>query len=291
MFADHLFKIGDSHEVCEDYALSGVFQDLAEEPQEYPFAMIGDGCSGAPHTDFGARFIIRAAREWLPYRYDADKFGHSVITTSKGYARTLTMPTESLSSTLLLTVADEDSFRTTVYGDGTYGFRRRDGFWELYDFDFTTPLGESAPYYLRYEIDQKSKRNYLANATGKCVVTRMTWDDISDPETLKKESWEESVEADDLWYHQASVERADYDMAIVCSDGLGAFTVPSPETGNPQKVPIERVLEQTLCFKACNGQFVKRRLNRAFDKNYPACNWTHLDDVSIAGIYDPGKKK
>ena len=51
---DHLFWAGDSHKVNQDYCLSGSKSGLH-------YAIVSDGCSSSPDTDFGSRILAKAA--------------------------------------------------------------------------------------------------------------------------------------------------------------------------------------------------------------------------------------
>lgn len=63
--SDAFFSIGKTHEVCQDYARAG---DLDGRQ----FAIVSDGCSSSPDTDFGARALVMSAIQcrkeisWLP---------------------------------------------------------------------------------------------------------------------------------------------------------------------------------------------------------------------------------
>ena len=55
--ADAHFSIGKTHRVCEDYARAGLL------PDGRAFAIVSDGCSSSPDTDFGSRLMTIAAQE------------------------------------------------------------------------------------------------------------------------------------------------------------------------------------------------------------------------------------
>ena len=56
MNADHYYTIGNSHSVCQDYAISGLVENGA-------YAILSDGCSSSPDVDVGARMLSLSAKE------------------------------------------------------------------------------------------------------------------------------------------------------------------------------------------------------------------------------------
>ena len=54
---DHYMTIGSSHQVCEDYIISGT------EP--FPYIILSDGCSSSKDTDIGARILAQCAKNYL----------------------------------------------------------------------------------------------------------------------------------------------------------------------------------------------------------------------------------
>ncbi len=62
MSSDSFFTIGKSHDICEDYACNGVFND------EIAYVIVCDGCSSSTHTDFGSRILSKSIEKnlmWL----------------------------------------------------------------------------------------------------------------------------------------------------------------------------------------------------------------------------------
>lgn len=57
---DAFFTIGKTHTVCQDYAHAGFIPGT-----DQAYAIVSDGCSGSPDTDFGSRFMVTAAIQVL----------------------------------------------------------------------------------------------------------------------------------------------------------------------------------------------------------------------------------
>ena len=97
MNADHHFWMGKTHNVCEDYAMSGTSGGVS-------YAIVSDGCSSSPDTDFGARILARAALKHIYQAWSLEKYSDSVINTARSGALSLGLPQRALDATLLVAV-------------------------------------------------------------------------------------------------------------------------------------------------------------------------------------------
>ena len=75
-----------------------------------------------------------------------------------------------------------------------------------------------------------------------------------------------------------SVPVAEYDLLAVTSDGVSSFRGPGGV------VPALDVARELLAVRAPVGDFFTRRLRRFRTRTCPARDWTHSDDLSIAGV-------
>ena len=55
MKIDSAFQIGKTHDICEDFALTGTKNSIV------PYTIVSDGCSSSPLTDVGSRILSFAA--------------------------------------------------------------------------------------------------------------------------------------------------------------------------------------------------------------------------------------
>ena len=134
--ADAHFSIGKSHRVCEDYARAGIL------PADRPFAIVSDGCSSSPDTDFGSRLLTVTAQERI--LHDKDHYApRGVVWQASSMARALLLPPHCLDATLL-TIHQLSSgvFRVYAVGDGAVAARRRDGTVDIWRIQFFA-LGHS----------------------------------------------------------------------------------------------------------------------------------------------------
>src|SRR3954469_11076065 len=98
MNADHAFFIGNTHTVCQDYAMSGVTEDGA-------YAIVCDGCSSSPEVDFGARALALSAKRTLMKggsEFIPDLFGKVTIDNLRNIESLFTVHPQALDATLLI---------------------------------------------------------------------------------------------------------------------------------------------------------------------------------------------
>ena len=279
---DSHFMIGRTHSICQDYAEASL--------QGEPTVIVSDGCSSAAHTDFGSRFLVRAAKRALDrYSKDYDSYVNRVadcsIITADGYRRAMGLPIECLCATLLTAHLSKDVIRTTIFGDGVVAARERDTGRITVD-KYEYPSG--APYYLRYTLDQ-SHNDYVDQFGFEFRIS--SYYIHPDGKTDQKTEWTtEKVEhagAGSIYHVN------DYDLVALFTDGVHSFVRPEiTSTSKTEKqVNFLDVVRELLQFKNYNGIFAERRMKRAFDPLLGAFGkhgWINTDDLSMGVIYHEG---
>lgn len=259
MVTDAWFAIGDTHVVCEDFAVAGTTAG------GQGFAIVCDGCSSSPQTDVGARLLAAAARVplaqgWLP--------GVEVVEQAAAAAALLRLPPCCLDATLLMALTDAEGCRVRVFGDGVVAARRRDG--ELQVHRFEHPDG--APPYPSYTLDPERQQRWHQRCSP---VLR---EHVGGP-------------APTLIEHRAAPQlyfsRDQFVGLALGSDGLDAFV--RVEKGVATPVPTTRVLERLLRIAEPRGRFLARRGRRFLRRECPPDRWRPTDDVSLAAILWPAE--
>lgn len=297
MGADAVFRIGSTHEICQDYGISGLCQPNPSYPG-IPYVIVSDGCSGgvvsepgsppppkeskepgAPFTDFGSRFLVRAAQLHLP---DA-LFGPStellfdelkVISLAAEMATKCRFRASALDATLLAAVRDDRAVKVFQCGDGVVAARNRETQQISYvDIDFDN----NAPFYPSYLLSPTSMGKYLTKC--KSVTTTVgvkqedgSWSTTAVETPLTKQSQCARV-------HHFGPE---YDLVMVMTDGAKSF-----QDFGAQAVPLTEVLEQLFAIKNTEGEFITRRCNRFLGSFCKEKGWKHNDDISVGAIYVP----
>lgn len=268
---DYYVRMGATHSICQDYAIAGVTQDARA------YAILSDGCSGtanprhpgSPYTDYGSRFLVRAARCEIETGFNTDL----VLNRAIAAVSALNLPPqESLDATLLVAEEVGDEIVVRMYGDGVILTRTREGIVSYTTVDFE----QNAPYYLSYAIGQGTSNRealYRSVCTSKTTVHRRRVDGVW------QEPLTETGPIGDVEQRRV-YPKENFDLVLVCSDGVKSFTNATGE------VPFEQVLDHMLTFKSLHGEFLTRRL-KFFEKTCREQGWSHYDDLSVAGIYIP----
>ena len=282
MSLDFFSKIGTSHVICQDYTLSG---RKGSEDDGIEYAIVSDGCSGKPSevpgypfTDYGSRFLVRAAEMNMQThpnyrnRFPVVK----AVTEAKVMARMAWLPPESVDATLILAIRDKENLRIFRYGDGVIAIKPKDGsIWYQ-----TVKYGGNKPFYPNYltserrwseAVEEIKTMDMITGSIGLPPDIPTTWELSSSPEQYQR------IQDPEFLY-----EWKDVDTVLVFSDGVESFH----QRGRP--IPLEDVLEQIFNFKSCAGRFLTRRCRRFFDKFCVENGWKNIDDFSVAGIHNDG---
>jgi hypothetical protein len=267
MNADSFYTIGSTHAVCQDYALSVVTENSA-------FAIVSDGCSSAPDTDWGARLLAKSAEIAL-------RRGGGVVQEAFKAADLLRYGLELDSNSLLATLGwillKDTSFESCLFGDGNFVARsRKTGKLRVVTVEFTS----GGPYYLKYAFTAGDREDYLKKlGWGKYVITTIEDGVVQQTQELSVE------EGCGGWV--CRFPREDYDLVAVITDGLSHFTqkVQTPTSITKNSVKIDSVLQEVMAFKGYAGSFVRRRCHKAFAK-FKELGYTNEDDFGIGVVYD-----
>jgi hypothetical protein len=287
MGSDFFFRMGSTHAVCQDYALAG-------QARGCHYAIVSDGCSGlpiagepgSPYTDYGARFLARAAQQNLPRISEGEFPAMDIITAASDVAYLARLPNVALDATLIV-AATTPSDDVVVFqtGDGVVASRDLDGTIHYQTLSF----GNGMPYYLSYVRDPRRREALfrpqkgdvapeVAEAAGTLEVTIGLY--------RPQEGWSTPVVRNEAFDETTPVERMtrfrreQTDLVLIMSDGVESFQLKDGTT-----VPLEQVLEQLFAFKGFAGQFLVRRCNRFLQKFCADNGWHHSDDFGVAGIY------
>lgn len=278
MGSDACFRMGFTHQICQDYAIAGA---LSAQGRRLPYAVVSDGCSGSEHTDFGARFLVRATELALEAALRYDPLGEALgmfhadltIAHANRMVTVANLGRRSLDATLIRAV-QLPSGRIVVHqaGDGVVAARDRVTRTIAYQ---TMKFGGNMPYYLSYLLNDVDRARYL-NLAGTVEIVRG-----SNPTG----DWNEEVSVSTLTSDPVTdymFDAAATDLVLIMSDGAESF---QDMHGNP--VPLTAVLEQLFDMKSSEGEFVTRRCTKFLTKFCAETGWRHYDDLSVAGIYVP----
>lgn len=273
MNSDSAFYIGKTHQVCQDYAAHGI------STTGMPFAVISDGCSSSPDTDFGSRFLTKASACLLS-TLDNFSFLQSgaflqALVESSSYVKCVGLPSESLDATLLVAQKIDDRYLFTCAGDGVLAKLKKDGTIDVTQIEYDS----GAPYYLNYQLNSDRNKGYKEKFG---LVRRIkTYSIVKGEPTsiVVREDTDGSV-----FFEGGSA--ADYVTLAVMSDGILSFMETIRTSTSKTNVPVEpyKVLSELLAFKSYAGVFVQRRFQR-FRKDCEERGWFSVDDISIGAVH------
>lgn len=274
MNTDSIFCIGKTHKICQDYTASEVLSPHSEDSTAY--AVVSDGCSSSPDTDFGARILTRVCAETLSNFRELDY--KTLITKASDMSTSLNLNSRALDATLLC--VDFDGFYGDyiihMFGDGTAVKLRKDGVIEVINIEYIS----GAPFYLNYFCNKERKNSFIEKFGLKKIITKFS----IYPNGLVFES--SSKEDNDETYFTENNSSENYKAVGVLSDGISSFyeLVNTGTSKIQQPVALENVLSMLLDFKGFQGEFVQRRMQK-FNKDCEKLNWNHADDLSLSMIY------
>lgn len=262
MHTDAFFRMGKTHAVCQDYAVAG--ESLSGD---LSYAIVADGCSSSPRTDFGARFLATAAEVSI-LKLDRKPSGYEVIANANSARQVLGLPEQCLDATLMVAIMCGYCLDLCVWGDGDIVIIREDGSYEWISLEYAS----GAPRYLSYTLNATRQADYKRKyGSTRTETVRTGLDDKSFAFTTEKPMCETT-------YPTHTIKGV-----LLFSDGLQTFK----HKGSNKPVPVKDVLAQVLAFKNLNGAFLQRRLGKFINKFCVKEGWHHDDDFSVAAIMEP----
>ncbi len=267
MQADHFFRMGSTHSICQDYAFSG-------SVNENPFAIVSDGCSSVDDTDIGARLLVRAAANHIHLDIPAKILFENILAQATQAQQALQLNADCLSATLLIARVVQNQIEILALGDGLIVVQEKEwaaGETKIYKIDYSM----NAPFY-PYLLNEGGEEHWKTQfPNNKKTITCTT---LNPDKTVKSI---ESYESDEV-FEQMFIPLNGHKLVTVFSDGIQSFQKKN-EKGLQEKVPDIEALKQIFDFKSYKGVFLQRQANWFF-KQCIKNNLTHYDDFSIAGI-------
>lgn len=295
MNQDSFFSIGQHHirngSPCQDYANAFMIDGVS-------FAIISDGCSMAwdnfagkkrlGQTDIGSRTVVEAAyqtfemilkkytlinkKELLQYLHT--EYGKKELTEQllKKFEILKINPLKLADyfATLMIAISTKEVTLFLCYGDGGFSYVTPNGL-ITHKIDFNNNI----PFYLTYLT--QGLDNYIANvidingSIGQITKYKINNRDIdfNKEEILNKKEVQEISKKHIQYGYSYLINNENIEYVSVFSDGMFDF-----------KTSWIDCIISSHAFKNKNGEFVKRRMVKAQEKE----GVNSLDDLSIAVI-------
>lgn len=232
--ADSHSLIGYDHLVCQDYTLT-----------EKDVSWLSDGCSGALHSDIGARLLIHSIKtnnEYSPIIYNT-------------LLNLLGLDKSVLSATLGRVYVDNGYAIIDLIGDGVLFFKFKNNSIVIIDVDFP----DNVPFYPLYSIYETYGYDYYAKGHGKNIITQ----------TIIGEYNSSIIEETIVSGKRFKVPLDNISMFGLSSDGI--------KTGN---ISYIKAIEELISVPIPLGLYIKRKMRKMHKSNL----FKHSDDWSVAAI-------
>ncbi|MET0650117.1 MAG: protein phosphatase 2C domain-containing protein [Pyrinomonadaceae bacterium] len=269
MNADSAFRVGSTHEVCQDYAAAGACGACG------PYAVLADGCSSSPDTDVGARLLVKAAERLLresggPPASLLNELHAETARLALSWTGLLGLRPQAVDATLLTAHINGGELVVGCSGDGVVCLQTTEGALDVYVVSY--PQGY--PVYPAY-AHQPARLRALADAgLVSKEVTYLRADSAEEP--LRPVRVSEGGTLTEV----IAVSAVGYRFATLLSDGLHSFL----RLGTTESIPAESVVPELVSFKNTRGAFVGRRM-QGFLKDCRQKGWRHADDLSLAALH------
>lgn len=264
MNTDCYFARGRTHLVCQDYALA-----------RPGFAAVSDGCSSSEDTDWGARFLARAAH--MQWAEEGALWGTRIAARATHMRRAAQLPGTALDATLLTVTQGENGVEVHAWGDGVIAARLRGTqAWEYTLIEYEM----NAPAYLSYIADGDRLGEYMAQTEARRTIETYLLSPDGDSELIEeREEGGEYPPDGDVFGFDPDM----FDVVAVVTDGLQTFQ--SMEHRMPVHVRLTQAFLPLLDIHITTGRFITRPAKAFLLKQCAKQQWHHNDDLAVAALH------
>lgn len=270
MNQDSIFTIGKTHTVCQDYSATGTKEAI-------PYAIVSDGCSSSQGTDFGSRFLVKAAEYEIlaaisRNHFEPEKMIYNIHSNAQVMYKTVPgLDYTCLDATLLFAYKQDNEIVVVCSGDGVVSAKRKDGTFVVKSISFK----DNAPIYANYVFDHLRKKSLLS--TYDCTKTITIYD------SKKNETKDKNYNDFDFFHFPLD----EFESVSIYSDGVESFQKPknTATTKDVEMVHVVDMVKDLTAYKNHTGLFVQRRTNRYLYEAFRDWEIVHGDDFSMATIY------
>lgn len=291
---DRSIETGSSHLLCEDYALVGK-KESADGVYNIVYACVSDGCSSAPNTDLGARFLCHNFATLIRGQvYSPEKakgfwphLPQFLLQNHASYSAMLGVSPACMHATfwgmvlfLPTGLSSLCHYYVCGYGDGAFIETDADGKCYVYQKRYES----GAPYYPLYHVENKLDEVYrkkfgetviftkheINPDTGEVELIYSGDDDVATP----------LVWSDGVWVDPASIPA--FKTMALFSDGICSFQ--GKELSNmSEKDKLLWFCRNYMTFPVQSPNFITRNF-RFMASESRRTKTVHTDDLSCASV-------
>lgn len=277
MIYDSFFIKGQSHDICQDYALSGEVDGLA-------YAMISDGCSmvsvddqAVPHpiSDFASRIVCLCTRRVLSHlskrqgRAEASELFFELLAASlRSHQKLLELSSEMADATLSLITAKDDLAMIITIGDGVTVVERENSI-DVYSRIYQPNFPAYTSYLLNLEKNEGYKQKAVALREQHKQINNQGVITLTDTKSIDNKI----ISAENI----RIIPTHEVNSISAFSDGISDMV-----RGGQEHVLFEHAVKELLSIKNPCGQFVRRKLKAISRRQKTGIGPN--DDLSMAMI-------
>lgn len=275
---DSHFEIGASHDICQDYALTGTLPYYDGTVREISYGIICDGCSSSKHVDLGARYLAMSTIDSLKWFLNKSvifpsysELEHKILEEISNAPSILT-DNNGLDSTLILFINQDNLSRVYFYGDGSLILNQKDTI-TIIKLEYTS----NAPFYLSY-LTKLDRALLYTNQFGGDDCSYIVKTSVYDKSTLALTSTYEFIKNATSRY-SVDVRLLPDESLSIFSDGIDTFF---GNTVLDESEQLDTKLKYVK-YPQSNGEYVLR--NMKFNKKVLSKQGiNHYDDLSVASL-------
>jgi hypothetical protein len=254
---DSFFIKGQTHDICQDYALCGSIPE-----HKFSYMMISDGCSmistesgpiSHPISDFASRLVCLAAKSILKENVEkegrleiSEVFFALLASNIKNTQAFLGCGSECADATLSMVTLKDGLAAIITIGDGVLVIEKSETI-EIISRKYTPNF----PAYVSYLTNLNKYKEYVAKNI-KLEETKTVIDyngNIISVDTKEIDSFITSIDSIQI------INTINIKSISIFSDGIGAMVMEGRD-----EVPLEQAVLRMINIPNPCGQFVRRRL-------------------------------
>lgn len=271
--ADHCFRIGSEHKICQDYATTKIFN---KEGIEIVYGIVADGCSSSKNVDIGARIITLATQSIIEnldvMKMTLEEIHNEIVLELHKYPCMHDLIVNcSMDSTLIFFIATPEDYRVCFFGDGSC-YIEDQGHKVVHSVNY----GDNAPPYISYSLEPARNEAYLGRY-GNTSSNISTWN--FDEEGEHPILLESKSTINYKPHHEIRGKSSELNEIAIFSDGISSFR----ETAGRRFLGPNAMITPYIEFPIRSGVFVLRNFN-AQDKQNSKSGIEHIDDLACASL-------
>lgn len=271
MNVDSIFIKGNSHLVCEDYAIADKIDDNTA------YLIVADGCSSGFRSDVASRMLALIIEKLINENIDlcrslsSNSIANFIVRNLPIYfynifsLHRLVSPNDMLSTIVIAIICDGQA-KVISFGDSVIALRYKNGSTLTRSISFE----DEAPRYLAYSFNATMSKDYK-DIYGDQKVIRRT--DKTIEQTYLAKDDDEVLNG-----FPTAFDISNLSSLIISSDGIGSIV-----RSDGSVIDSHDSILEASSFVNTNGEFLRRRIHR-MQLDIEKAGSHHYDDLGFAAV-------